>query len=286
MSTDENPELPKLNFLPMSVPNIHINDPYNRSNALLVSEWIFASTSKHPFLPPGRYSTINRQQSNIMCLSGPSGSGKTNLAAHLSQWLSEMGCLGGYFTFDHQAGLGPSAMLDTLPLTLIHQAATVEPDLSAHLKDAFSKHPSAVTRSLEPRFTALFVEPLLAFLKSRLPSGGAWNPLPPMVFFIDGLGVSEASNVGMIGAFAEWMTGKGVRALPAHVKFLLLTRPEVGLEQALRQREANCVYLEMEPEVHCVSIGGVESPGGLRYFEPSGADPSMPAMSRPPFKGV
>ncbi|KJA28687.1 hypothetical protein HYPSUDRAFT_615380 [Hypholoma sublateritium FD-334 SS-4] len=256
------PELPKHNMLVMSLPQAFDNEVYNRSSALLVSEWLFFPAFRHPSLPT-ETALAKSRDSNILCLSGPVGSGKTQLAAHLAPWLAEMGCLGGYFTFDHGLGLGPTATLDALPLTLIHQAAAVEPDMCTHLATAFANNPTAAHQALERRFLSLFVAPVLSFVAARLPAGGAWNPLAPLVFIIDGLGAAEGHSAGMIGALAEWLAGSGVLALPPHIRFLLLTRPEVGLAAALRARQANCVYAEMEPEVHC-------TPGESLWMSESG----------------
>ena len=245
------PEFPKYNMLEMALPQTVDNDAYNRSSALLVSEWLFSSALRQPSSPTENIFTKSRDN-NILCLSGPAESGKTQLVAHLAPWLAEMGCLGGYFTFDHGLGLGPTATLDALPLTLIHQASAVEPDMCTHLATAFANNPTAAHQALERRFMTLFVAPVVNFVAARLPAGGAWNPLAPLVFIVDGLGTAEGASARMIGAFAELMAGSGVRALPPHVKFLLLTHPEAGLEAALRVRQANCIYAEMEPEVHCV----------------------------------
>ncbi len=235
----------------MSLPQIIDSDAYNRSSALLVSEWLFSSALRQPSSPTENIFTKSRDN-NILCLSGPAESGKTQLVAHLAPWLAEMGCLGGYFTFDHSLGLGPTATLDALPLTLIHQAAAVEPDMRTYLASAFANNPTAAQQALEPRLMALFVAPVVNLVAARLPAGGAWNPLAPLVFIVDGLGTAGGASAGMIGAFAELMAGNGVRALPPHVRFLLLTRPEAGLEAALRARQANSIYADMEPEVHCV----------------------------------
>lgn len=275
-------------MLEMLLPQAFDNDAYNRSSALLVSEWLFSPAFRHPSLPTEKALEKSRD-SNILCLSGPAGSGKTQLAAHLAPWLVEMGCLGGYFTFDHGLGPGPTATLDALPLTLVHQAAAVEPDMRAHLATAFANNPTAAHQALERRFLSLFVAPVLSFVAARLPAGGAWNPLAPLVFIIDGLGAAEGTSAGMIGSFAEWMAGSGVRALPPHVRFLLLTRPEAGLAAALRARQANCVYTEMEPEVHCVpdeSVWMPESGAVLQAGEAPQVGEAPLAHLPPGLKGV
>lgn len=224
-----------------------------------------------------------------MCITGTAGSGKTQLAARISQWLAEMGSLGGYFTFDHwstaflskgESSSNLASLLDALPLTLIHQATTVEPGLATFISDAFTKEVGAAQQTLEKRFETLFVFPLHAFVASRLPTGGAWNPLPPMVFIIDGL---VQAQMGVVEAFAQWMAGKGIRALPAHVKFLILSPPEVGLEKALRKRGAACVYKEMQPTVPWVDS---HSESGRNENVAVGLDGKSPAsIPSPSFKG-
>jgi energy-coupling factor transporter ATP-binding protein EcfA2 len=290
MTLVANPDLPKLNMLPMTLPQVY--GTYSESHSTLmrlIGEWTFSPSFRHSNFPISDGHHFKPRENNIMCITGAAGSGKTQLAARISHWLAEMGSLGGYFTFDHRPTAFPSkgepssslaSLLDALPLTLIHQATTVEPGLATFISDAFAKNTGAAQQTLEKRFETLFVLPVHAFVASRLPTGGAWNPLPPMVFIIDGLAQAQT---GVVEAFAEWMAGKGIRALPAHVKFLILSRPEVGLEKVLRKRGAACVYEEMQPHVRWVD-SHLES--GRNESVAVGLDGKSPAsVPSPSFKG-
>ncbi|KAF9479364.1 hypothetical protein BDN70DRAFT_695152 [Pholiota conissans] len=259
----------------MTLPKVYATESQNHSTLMrLIAEWTFSPSFRHSNFPLSEGHFFKPRTNNLMCISGAAGSGKTQLAARVAHWLSEMGCLGGYFTFD-QPATSPtspsslssgssssssfSSLLDALPLTLIHQAATVEPGLAPFISDTFTKNTGAAQQPLEQRFETLFVLPTQAFVANRLPTGGAWNPLPPLVFIIDGLSESVAHPPGAVDAFAAWVAGRGVRWLPPHVRFLILTRPEVGLEGMLRERGAACVYEEMDVETPLTSHSDSEA---------------------------
>jgi len=272
-------------MLPMRLPEVIISEQYpNMEPIRRIAEWVFSPSSRS--IMTNSKATISRNQkhrptslnldypehaaanpdddvkssTNVFCLSGPAQSGKTQLTARTCEWFAHLGCLGGYFSFDvsqekSRATVAETSrqLLDALPMTLIHQACTVEPDLTPSVRNAFVLKESAVHDTLEKRFEVLFVEPVKAFVTGR--SGAAFNPLDPLVFVIDGLGTTPNENSTndheeyqrMAQMFVDWISSKVVRCLPAHIKFLVVTRPDTGIHITLRERGAQT--FDMAPTV-------------------------------------
>jgi hypothetical protein len=190
-----------------------------------------------------------------------------------------MGYLGGYFSFTlprNSSAYTPQRTLDALPITLTHQACSVEADASKNFIDAFAKDPWAVNKDMEKRFEALFAAPLRTFVLGR--PGYAWKPLDPMVFVLDcshldtsslmesplnldsqekekpdleDAGKLEQEGRLVIRRLADWVTSRVVRTLPAHVKFLILANKRSGLGNLLENKGAAFVY-EVLPVVSYV----------------------------------
>jgi hypothetical protein len=173
---------------------------------------------------------------NVFCLSGPAQSGKTQLAARMCEWLLQLKCLGGYFTFD---GGFDRPTLDALPITLIHQIATTERDSIGSFRKALSVRDGVQNHPLVERFETLFVEPLRDFVAGR--ANGRWTPLDPLVFIIDGLGGrgGEGSSEDEDAAarmMVELICSSGFGKLPGFVKFLVLMRSETEVERLLKEK--------------------------------------------------
>jgi len=259
----------------------------------LVSEWIFspsfqldASNSKSFSNPNSASNTTSPQtpnptNTNLFCLVSRTESGLDTLPTpSLIHLLNEMGYLGGYFSFTpprNSPSRTPQRTLDALPITLTHQACSVEADASKNFIDAFVKNPWAVNEDMEKRFDALFAAPLRAFVLGR--PGCAWKPLDPMVFVLDCTHITNTSSpmesplsldsqgkekpdlqdAGdpekegrlAIRRLADWATSRVVRTLPPHVKFLILADKRTGLGDLLENKGAAFVY-EVLPVVSYV----------------------------------
>jgi hypothetical protein len=213
---------------------------------------------------------------NLFCLSGPARSGKTQLAAHMCEWLTQLKCLGGYFSFDGGFDRFPPRLtLDSLPMTLMHQMATTERDTIGSFSKALTTESGALNYPLEKRFEKLFVEPLREFVAGRV--NAKWNPLDPLVFIVDGVGVgndsptrgggevdSEDEDAAMARMMVAWLCSSGFAKLPRFVKFLVFMRSESEVERLLRERGVN--VFEMGPAAVGspmeVSNGGLGMNGG------------------------
>ncbi|KAF8959944.1 hypothetical protein BDZ97DRAFT_1922550 [Flammula alnicola] len=150
----------------MSLPEVYNTESYNRPDLVrLVAEWVFSPSFRQ------RSSTeanVIPKAPNVLCLSGPAECGKTQLAVCIAEWLGELGVLEGISRLQGCARsksekLTSRQLLDALPVTLVHQACTVEPDAAAQLNGAFAKNLWVLDESLEKRFDALFVTPMRAF---------------------------------------------------------------------------------------------------------------------------
>lgn len=204
---------------------------------------------------PKRAPTLELPVNSVFCLSGPAGSGKTQLAARMSEWLLQLKCLGGYFTFDGGSDHLPSRpTLDALPVTLIHQVVTAERDTIGSFSKTLAVGTGALTLPLEKRFETLFVEPLRDFVAGRV--NAKWNPLDPLVFIIDGIGARGSHSAGGGGedpledrevakALVDWICSSGFGKLPRFVKFLVFMRSESEVERLLKERGVD--VLEMGP---------------------------------------
>ncbi|PPQ92439.1 hypothetical protein CVT25_008660 [Psilocybe cyanescens] len=255
-------ELPKYNMLPMELPTTHASGSYVRPDLVrLIAEWIYSPSFRETRTP----SSEPRSTNNVFCLHGAPGCGKTQLASHIMDWLQDMGCLGGYFSFESDATHKPSQILEALPMTVIHQICTAEPDAEGQLKAAFAKQQAAAVHgSLQDRFEKLFVGPMREFEKGRVAP--AWNPLETLVFVIDGIGSRGDSDSAeyqrMVEVLGEFLSSKAVSRLPKYIKILVLCRSETGLGKMLSQSGTGYVC-EMGPIVQYV-----ESPS------PSVSEPS------------
>jgi len=186
-----------------------------------------------------------------------------------------MGSLGGYFTFDSKcasaptSGMTPNQVLEALPMTIIHQACTVEADAAAQIGLAFSKNPGAVHDRLDIRFEKLFANPMREFDSGR-PTP-AWNPLSPLVFVIDGIGSGADVPPTTVKALADFLGSRAVSRLPPYIKFLVVCRSETGLHRVLE--ETGVGYLcEMAPGVLRVeyqNCAGINSPVPIRPGYPA-----------------
>ncbi|KAH9485661.1 hypothetical protein JR316_0002571 [Psilocybe cubensis] len=282
-----NGELPKHNMLPMEIPATYSSGSYDRPDLVrLVAEWIFSPSFRETGRPDSPNAGSRRSSShsvhtssgitanNVFCLSGAPGCGKTQLAAHIMDWLRDMGCLGGYFSFDldssSSAKRTPSQILDALPMTIIHQISVAEPDAEGHLKAAFTKAQAsaAIHGNLEERFEKLFVGPMREFEKGRVAP--LWNPLEPLVFVIDGVGSrtgvgecdsaeAKAEYQRMVEVLAGFLSSKAMSRVPQYIKFLVLCRPETGLARMLSQTGTGYVS-EMGHIVQYVESSSFSSP--------------------------
>ncbi|KIM35337.1 hypothetical protein M413DRAFT_350863 [Hebeloma cylindrosporum] len=282
------PELSTINFLPMDLPEPSVNSEaeHDRGDLVrLVSEWVFSSSFQLDPSNSTLNSDLNSPQTpkpsnrNIFCLVSEAESGLNSLPiARLMDCLNEMGYLGGYFSFAPSRNNLPARTsqrtVDALPMTLTHQACTVEADALQSFIKAFAKDPGAVNENMEKRFEVLFASPLRAFVTGR--PGFAWKPLDPMVFVLDCNDLADTSwlmeshtNSGKersdpedvatrekdrrlaLARLVEWATSRVVRTLPGHVKFLILANKKSGLGNSLRDKGAAFVY-EVQPIVSYV----------------------------------
>jgi len=275
-----------MNFLPMDLPDLAPNaDAQNDRGDLvqLVSQWVFSSSFQLDPSKSNLESHLNSPQtpkstkSNVFCLVSEAESDSNSLPTpRLMDCLNDMGYLGGYFCFGssrNDPARTSQRTIDALPITLTHQACTVEPDALKTFINAFAKDPWAVNENIEKRFEALFASPMKAFVVGR--PGYAWKPLDPMVFVLDCNNLVDTSAVEShmnsgkekfdpedaakgekdgrlaLTRLAEWATSRVVHTLPAHVKFLILADKRSGLGNLLRDKGMAFVY-EVQPIVSYV----------------------------------
>ncbi|CAA7260437.1 unnamed protein product [Cyclocybe aegerita] len=305
-SMAKHPELPQHNMIPIDLPQVYAQGGYRPDLVRLVAEWLFLSsgpTYSRPPIPTTARSVVIRSGdtnangrvkadelkplNNVLCLVGEAGCGKTQLVAHISEWLAKTGCLGGYFSFGPSApSSSPDAvsntrrttpdLLDALPMTLVHQACTVEPDALSKFCSVLSQNPGALREPLESRFEKLFAKPIKAFADGR--EGAKWNHLDPLVFIIDDLGAGSGEREGKgaeddkkaLDVFVSWMSSKSIRGLPSYVRFVVVSRCETGVADKLKEKGA--VVCEMASKsgddvvigpVPTSTIGGSSSSNGL-----------------------
>ena len=271
----------------MDLPELALNaDTQNDRGDLikLVSEWVFSSSFQLDPSNSNLESHLNSPQtpkstnSNVFCLVSEAESDLNSLPTpRLMDCLNDMGYLGGYFCFAssrNDPARTSQREIDALPITLTHQACTVEPDALKTFINAFAKDPWAVNENMEKRFEALFTSPMKAFVIGR--PGYAWKPLDPMVFVLDCNNLVDTSspveshkNLGKkksdpedavkrekderlaLARLVEWATSRVVHTLPAHVKFLILANKGSGLGNLLRDKGTAFVY-EVQPIVSYV----------------------------------
>lgn len=193
---------------------------------------------------------VSGQVNNVFCLSGPPKCGKTQLAARMCEWLSQMRCLGGYFSFDG-SNETPSEDLNALTMTLVHQMSITEPDSVSSFNKALIWQDRILHLPLEQRFEALFVEPIRDFVAER--SQGKFKVLDPLVFVIDGMGSTggrDEDEAKTAKTFVDWIYSAGMGRLPRHVKFIVLMRSETRVARLLQQKGLH--GFEMVPIVRFV----------------------------------
>ncbi|KAF8911607.1 hypothetical protein CPB84DRAFT_934219 [Gymnopilus junonius] len=253
--------------LPMDLPVTYTSGTYDRPDLVrLIGEWIFS-----PSFSNSSAFDLNQKSHKVFCLSGPAGCGKTQLASRMIDWLREMKCLGGYFSFDRVTGQTPRQLLDALPITLIHQACTVQPDIAQRISRSYSSNLEAAHTTLEDFFDQFFAEPVLKFEEERGNRGWRlWNPVDQLVFVIDGLGSQTRSSASrfhggvtsgpeqaeqeearMLQDFVNFFTSNAILKLPSYFKFLILCRSSTSIHKMFKEKGIGYVH-EMTPIVQYV----------------------------------
>ena len=247
-----NPALPfGSKVVPMDLPITYASSAYDHPDLVrLVGQWIFSRS----FSSRG-ISDVTQKPRKVFCLSGPPGCGKTQLASHIMYWLREMNCLGGYFSFDRVTAQSPSELLEALPITMIHQVCTIQPEIAQKIGRMYQPNLQAVQSNREAFFDKAFVQPILKFEEERgSRSWRLWNPADPLVFVIDGFGSpildgkQSQNNTQMLQDLAQLFASPAIGNLPSYLKFLILCRSDTGLDKLFCDREIGYVH-EMMPAV-------------------------------------
>ncbi|KAF9529805.1 hypothetical protein CPB83DRAFT_852231 [Crepidotus variabilis] len=200
----------------------------------------------------------------LFYLSAPNGGDNDavkQVTAALCESLAQTKSLGGYFSFaeavqhsDNSAveTSEPSrdyfvqGLLDALPMTLVHQLATVETEITDQLAASFKNTSvsQAIHDKLIGKFDILFSDQVKSFVEKTGPKNAKWNPLEPLVFVIDAIGLGmmvgdkegEGADMKEAQLLVEWLSSRGLRRLPAHIRFLILSSSGSIIETTFKQR--------------------------------------------------
>ncbi|KAF7965388.1 hypothetical protein HWV62_44069 [Athelia sp. TMB] len=209
-------------------------------------------TERDACLPGTRVSAINMimkwysddspDRKNAMWLHGMAGAGKSTLSTTIARM---MGCidglnlLGAFFIFDRSvAERKPS----TLIRTIAYQLAEFDPVIGTRIQQVIEEIPGIAEESLDTQFSKL--------LSSEALGGIPWSR-GPILIIIDALDESgtAAERERLLQALS-----RGVSSLPRFMRFLIVSRPERDIVEALTVGIARREELRVDPETSGADI--------------------------------
>jgi hypothetical protein len=203
---DAKSALPSLDRVETHLPAIFEEgeDLYYHTPIRLVSRWALSS--------------VDDSNPNIFCLSGAAGCGKSYIAGEIIKAFSELGFFGAYFSFNHHSRKGMDSMqlLESFPATIMHQIATVEPDVERLMLQEIKT--LSVAEPLKSKFRKLVVNPLKD-LRSSQPH---WQPDYPLLIVLDDI---HSCTSEVLELLLNFLCDPIMERLPSHIRFLVLSRP-------------------------------------------------------------
>ncbi|KAJ6473467.1 hypothetical protein DFH09DRAFT_1343542 [Mycena vulgaris] len=171
---------------------------------------------------------------DLIWLHGSAGAGKSAVAQRFAADCHEQGTLGGSFFF--QRGNTHRGTWKLVIPTLAYQLAASYPELRLIIQDAVETDRLVVGQAMRLQFQKLIAAPLAQ--------------APPLTFrpiiVIDGLDECEGHDAQVM------LLQLIIEALHRHhlpVRFLIASRPEPHLREALEAADNMCRYLELHPDV-------------------------------------
>ncbi|KAF8976397.1 hypothetical protein BDQ17DRAFT_1222230, partial [Cyathus striatus] len=167
---------------------------------------------------------IPEKETGIMYLHGPAGAGKSCIARSMCEDAADAGLSGGSFFF--WRGSPDRNHAQKLVTTLVYQLAMLNNDLANFIASEIERDPQIVVdKPLEYQFEKLVLKPIRS-----IPS----DKLSVMAIVIDGLDecIDKISQISILHLLA-----KAVRHDKSPLGFIITSRPEVHLQEALDTKE-------------------------------------------------
>ncbi|KAF7968066.1 hypothetical protein HWV62_32049 [Athelia sp. TMB] len=167
--------------------------------------------------------TMHSPERNVLWLFGVAGSGKSTLATTIAERLRLGGQIGAFLFFDRNspAQSGP----DGVVRTLAHQLALFNPTLREAICDVIERDPQIATRTLIAQFDHLIKAPL---------DSCAHQMKGPVVVILDAF--DECGDAQSRRALLHMLV-KQLPLLPHQFRFLITSRPEFDLHNAIHSQE-------------------------------------------------
>ncbi|KAF7987115.1 hypothetical protein HWV62_313 [Athelia sp. TMB] len=182
------------------------------------------------------------QSKNILWLHGPAGLGKSTVATTVAEYFRELQRRGAFLFFDRNSKeeSDPKRVISTLA----YQIAEHNEDVRAAISAAIDADRQVVSAPFASQFSALLFEPLSK--ASALIEG-------PIVVVLDAL--DECGDASSRRILLDILTSLKFAKLPRQIRFLITSRPEPDIEDALE----SCDH------VHGVDLS-LASPADLRLY--------------------
>ncbi|KAF7967810.1 hypothetical protein HWV62_32965 [Athelia sp. TMB] len=182
------------------------------------------------------------QSKNILWLHGPAGLGKSTVATTVAEYFRELQRRGAFLFFDRNSKeeSDPKRVISTLA----YQVAEHNVDIRAAVSAAIEADRQVVSAPFASQFSSLLFEPLSK--ASALIEG-------PIVVVLDAL--DECGDASSRRILLDILTSLKFAKLPRQIRFLITSRPEPDIEDALD----SCDH------VHGVDLS-MASPADLRLY--------------------
>ncbi|KAF7967813.1 hypothetical protein HWV62_32971 [Athelia sp. TMB] len=160
------------------------------------------------------------QSKNILWLHGPAGLGKSTVATTVAEYFRELQRRGAFLFFDRNSKeeSDPKRVISTLA----YQVAEHNVDIRAAVSAAIEADRQVVSAPFASQFSSLLFEPLSK--ASALIEG-------PIVVVLDAL--DECGDASSRRILLDILTSLKFAKLPRQIRFLITSRPEPDIEDAL-----------------------------------------------------
>ncbi|KAM6503680.1 hypothetical protein JOM56_000623 [Amanita muscaria] len=174
------------------------------------------------------------EEESIFWLHGPAGIGKSAIAQTIARSYSQQQVVPTFFFYKSDPSRNDGNRLFT---TIAWQLALLIPAIRTHIINSLNKRPDLPRKDVETQFQELIVKPLRA-----LTSASSQTQLSSLVIIIDG--VDECVDEKLQRRFLK-VIGNAVNDPDFPLRFLICSRPEVHIEEAIDRFECAPIRLDL-----------------------------------------